>query len=172
MPAAPATVIGPAAAAWDSLDQLAAIVRAVHGLQACLLLADDGAPELYVSGPSGMSRVLAGSVHYWQGGGDGPIGLLTQPGQVAGQIAASCGAADGGAGEWWVRDASVTLDSLRFHWSAAYEIRAQNGRCTAVPRFGEGETLTASEPAGLLQLIRRHYPGRSARSSAGPRTPG
>jgi hypothetical protein len=127
MPAAPATVIGPAAAAWDSLDQLAAIVRAVHGLQACLLLADDGAPELYVSGPSGMSRVLAGSVHYWQGGG---------------------------------------------HWSAAYEIRAQNGRCTAVPRFGEGETLTASEPAGLLQLIRRHYPGRSARSSAGPRTPG
>jgi hypothetical protein len=59
-----------------------------------------------------------------------------------------------------------TLDSLRFHWSDAYQIRKQDGKYVAVSKFGKCETLTADSPGELLRIIRQHYPmGPSERSS-------
>lgn len=86
----PAVFAPPLSAAWLSLSRLAGILRDVHGLRACVIVADDGAPELYVTGEAGTATVLAGSVHYWWSGGEGPIGAVGQAGAAAEKVAAGC----------------------------------------------------------------------------------
>jgi hypothetical protein len=68
------------------------------------------------------------------------------------------------------------LDELRWHWGDAYLIRYLGGRWVAQRRDSH-ETISADDPAALLDLIRQDYGrrpvSRAVAPGAGrPETPG
>jgi hypothetical protein len=62
---------------------------------------------------------------------------------------------------------AADMQYLRWHWGEEYELADEDGRCTAVARFGSRDVLEADSPSALLVLVRRHYPRtrRTDRSS-------
>lgn len=81
------------ALAPESLGQLAEALRNFRRLGVSMHADSDRVPVLDVTGPAGRASVMAGSIHYWWGNGDGPIGSLDQTDLVAERIAARCGGA-------------------------------------------------------------------------------
>lgn len=71
------------------LNRLATLLHDRHQLIVCLHNGDNGTPVLQVRGHI-AAEVIAGSVHYWWGHGQGPIGSIGQPDVVAQQIVAYC----------------------------------------------------------------------------------
>jgi hypothetical protein len=69
---------------------LAGLLRDTHQLAARLNDGDNGVPVLLVTGRIGTAEVIAGSVHFWWGRGQGPIGSLGRPEAVAKRIAICC----------------------------------------------------------------------------------
>jgi hypothetical protein len=87
----------------ESLGQLAEALRNFGRLAVSMHADSDGVPVLDVTGPAGRASVMVGSIHYWWGNGDGPIGSIDQTDLVAERIAARCG---GAADKEWPRTES------------------------------------------------------------------
>jgi hypothetical protein len=64
--------------AEEHLGQLAETLRGFRQLTVSMQAGGNGVVALDVTGPAGRARIVAGSIHYWWGAGDGPIGPIDQ----------------------------------------------------------------------------------------------